>query len=157
MIAEATPEATEAALAHALAVSRASDFRMETLVLVYQSRFELARGRVAAAVAAAEAALARATDLLRANPFDEIIARRALAEVWPGADGAAQLAQALALAARHHVVLQEGIVRYTLADRVWPHDRKQADKHLDAAEAWFTAARAERWVRRAQERRSRGN
>ncbi|HET9621151.1 MAG TPA: AAA family ATPase, partial [Kofleriaceae bacterium] len=157
MIAEATPAATEAAIARALEVSRASDFRMETLVLVYQSRFELARGNPAAATAAAQAALARATDLLRANPFDEILARRALAEVWPGADGAAQLSQALALAARHHVVLQEGIVRYTLADRTWHSERRQAAKHLTAAEAWFTTARAERWLRRAQERRSRGN
>jgi hypothetical protein len=157
MLAEATPEATEAALAHALAVSRASDFRMETLVLVYQSRFELARGRRDAATAAAEAALHRATDLLRANPFDEILARRALAELWPGADGAAQLSQALALAARHHVVLQEGIVRFTLAERTWNTERRHADKHLDAAEAWFAAARADRWLRRAQERRGRGN
>ncbi|HEX4422226.1 MAG TPA: AAA family ATPase [Kofleriaceae bacterium] len=155
LVAEATADATEAALAQALAVSRASDFRMESLVLVYQSRFERARGNLEAATRAAEAALARATDLLRANPFDEVLARRALAEVWSGSDGAAQLAQALALAARHHIVLQEAIIRLTLADRTWHTDRRQAARHLNAAEAWFAAARADRWMRRARERRIR--
>jgi eukaryotic-like serine/threonine-protein kinase len=152
MTAQATPAATEAAIARALEVSRASDFRMETFVLVYQSRFERARGNVPAARAAAEAALARAIDPLRENPFDEILARRALAEVWPGADGAAQLSKALALAARHHNVLQEGIVRATLAGRLWDTEPRQAAKHLDAAESWFAVARAERWVRRVQDR-----
>jgi hypothetical protein len=59
------------------------------------------------------------------------------------------------LAARTHNVLQEGIVRYTLADRTWDLDRRQAITYLDAADASFTAARADRWYRRAQDRRAR--
>ncbi|HEY0193993.1 MAG TPA: AAA family ATPase, partial [Kofleriaceae bacterium] len=153
---EASESATAQAIARALQVSRGSDFRMETLVLVYQSRFELARGNREAATAAAEAALTRATDLLRANPFDEVLARRALAELWPGPDGAAQLAQALAVAARHRILLQEAIIRLTLADRTWHSDRRAAARHLNAAEAWFAAARADRWMRRTRERRMRG-
>lgn len=143
------------AIAQALASPRASEFRMETLVLVYQARFELARHDVAAARAAAEAALVRAPDPLRENPFDEILARRALAEVRPGADGIAELSRALVVAARTRNVLQEAIVRYTLADRTWDTDRRQAIAHLDAADASFTAARADRWYKRAQDRRAR--
>jgi hypothetical protein len=153
---DAAAAATDVAIARALASSRASEFRMETLVLVYQARFALARHDVAAARATAEAALVRATDPLRANPFDEILARRALADVLPGADGIAELTRALALATHTHNVLQEGIVRLTLADRLWDVDRAQAIAQLDAADARFTAARADRWLRRAHDRRARG-
>ncbi len=148
----------EAAIADALASSRASDFRMETLVLIYQARFERMRGRPADARAAADAALARATDPLRANPFDEILARRELAELadQAGDQGVAiaDLSRALTLAARTHNVLQEGIVRLALAGRLSTTDRAAAIDHLDAAEARFTVARAERWLRRAQDQRS---
>ena len=153
----ATAAATDAALSRARAVCRASDFRMETLVLIYRSRFELLRHDAEAARAAALAALARATDPLRANPFDEILARRALADVQGGADASAELSHALALAVRTRNVLQEGIVRLSLADRSWRADRRLALAQLDAAEASFTAARADRWLRRAQDRRSRAD
>lgn len=151
--APAADAVTEAAIAQALATSRASDFRMETLVLIYQARFEHARRDPAAARAAAHAALARAIDPLRANPFDEILARRALADVVDAGDAVAELSRAAALAARTGNVLQDGIVRLALADRLWPTDRRQAAAHLDAAEARFHQARAERWLRRAQDRR----
>lgn len=155
----------ELAISDALATARASDFRMETLVLIYQARFARARGRLADARAAADAALARATDPLRANPFDEILARRELAELADQggnrgsndgtSDGVAiaDLSRALTLAARTGNVLQEGIVRLALAGRLWTADRAAAIAHLDAAEARFTVARAERWLRRAQDRR----
>jgi len=52
-------------------------------------------------------------------------------------------------------VLQEGIVRYTLADRTWDTERAQAIAQLDAADASFTAARADRWRKRAQDRQAR--
>jgi hypothetical protein len=144
--------AAGAALVEALATSRASDFRMETLVLIYQARFERARGERAAARVAAEAALTRATDPLRANPFDEILARRALASLLDADAAVAQLSQALSLAARTHNVLQDGIVRLALADCIAPTDRPQAAVHLAAAEARFTQARAERWLRRVHDR-----
>jgi hypothetical protein len=149
----AETEDADALIAGALASARASDFRMETLVLIYQARFETARGDRAAARAAAEAALARATDPLRANPFDEILARRALAEVGDDGLAIADLSRALTLATRTHNVLQEGIVRLALVGRLWAVDRRAAEAHLDAAEACFTAARAERWLRRAQDQR----
>jgi hypothetical protein len=47
-------------------------------------------------------------------------------------------------------------VRLTLADRLWDVDRAQAIAQLDTAEARFTAARADRWLRRAHDRRARG-
>ena len=72
-----------------------------------------------------------------------------------GAGAIAELSQALALAARTRNVLQEGIVRLALADRTWKTDRPEALAHLDAAEASFTAARADRWLSRAQDRRAR--
>ncbi|HEX3757073.1 MAG TPA: protein kinase [Kofleriaceae bacterium] len=143
-----------AGIAGALASARASDFRMETLVLIYQARFETARGDLAAARTAADAALVRATDPLRANPFDEILARRALAELGDDGRAIADLARAQALAARTHNVLQEGIVRLALAGRLWADDRAAAAAHLDAAEARFTQARADRWLRRVQDQRS---
>jgi hypothetical protein len=148
--------ATAAAITRALSAVRTPDFRMATLVLVYQSRFELGRGDVAAASAAAEAALARATDPLRVNPFDEILARRALADVRPGAPGLVELSRALALAVRTRNVLQEGIVRFALADRTWDSDRPQASQQLDLAEQQFAAARADRWLERARRRRKLG-
>ena len=145
---------TEAAIAEALASSRASDFRMETLVLVYQARFERARGDLAAARVAVEAALARATDPLRANPFDEILVRRALADLEEAdGDAIAELSRALRLAERTRNVLQDGIVRLGLADRLWTSDPAQAVAQLDAAEARFISARADRWLRRVAERR----
>jgi eukaryotic-like serine/threonine-protein kinase len=143
----------DAAIAAAIASARASDFRMETLVLIYQARFERARGHLAAARTAGDAALARAIDPLRANPFDEILARRVLAELGDDGRAAAELTRALTLAARTHNVLQEGIVRLALAGRLWAADRAEAAAHLDTAEARFTQARAERWLRRVQDQR----
>ncbi|HEX7843527.1 MAG TPA: hypothetical protein VF469_38905, partial [Kofleriaceae bacterium] len=154
--ADTADAAIRAAIDDALAASRASDFRMETLVLIYQSRFERARGDRAVAVAAAAAALSRATDPLRGNPFDEILARRELAELADRDDDAiTELSRAMALAAQTGNVLQEGIVRLALADRLWTADRPQAIGHFDAAEARFTTARAEHWLKRAHDRRHR--
>jgi eukaryotic-like serine/threonine-protein kinase len=154
-IGRSTPEeiesAIESAIEHALATSSSADFRMETLVLIYQSRFERARGRIVAARAAAEAALARATEPLRANPFDEILARRALAEVSIAADSISELSQALTLANDTGNVLQRGIVSLMLAERTWHHDRSRATAHLEVARASFAAARADRWMRRVHD------
>lgn len=155
-LAEHDAMVTEAALAEALAASRASDFRMETLALIYQARFETARGDVAAARVAADAALARASDPLRANPFDEILARRALADLAEPGEAIAELSQALRLAERTRNVLQDGIVRLGLAERMWAGDRLQAMAQLDAAESRFISARADRWLRRVLERRGAG-
>jgi len=145
--------AIRAAIAEALAMSRASDFRMESLVLIYQSRFEHAQGNLAAARAAATAAFERAIDPLRLNPFDEILARRALAELDEDT-AIAELSQAMTLAAQTGNVLQDGIVRLALAERLSASDRAQALAQLDAADARFAAARAERWLKRTQERRN---
>jgi hypothetical protein len=152
---DATAEATDAALAAALASSRPADFRMETLVLVHRARFEHARGDSSAARAAAEAALARATEPLRANPFDEILARRALADTAAAAEAfaLAELALAADIAARTGNVLQHGIVQLALADRTAAADPTRSEAHLAAAEASFTAACADRWLRRAGDRR----
>lgn len=149
----AAAEVIDAALSRAIASSRAADFRMETLTLVYRSRFELARGNRAAARAAAEAARARALEPIRANPFDELLARRALAETSSDKEAVALLTPAAALAARTGNVLQEGLVQLALSERTAAADPDVSRAHLDAAEAAFTAARADRWLRRAQDRR----
>jgi hypothetical protein len=125
---------------------------METLVLVHRSRFELARGDASCARAAAEGALARATDPLRANPFDEILARRALADLGAAPAAIAELSQAAALAARTGNVLQDGIVQLALAERTPATDRARALSHRGAAAARFAAARADRWLERSRER-----
>ncbi len=167
---DATAEATDAALTTALASSRAADFRMETLVHVHRARFEHARGNAAAARAAAEAALARATEPLRANPFDEILARRALADTADREAALAELARAAEVAARTGNVLQHGITQLALSDRTAAaagadSARSETDParseahlaaaeaHLAAAEASFAAACADRWLRRARDRR----
>jgi hypothetical protein len=149
----ATEAATAAALGDALAAAQVSDFRMETLVLIYQARFERARRNLAGARAAANAALVRALDPRYANPFDEILARRALAQVGDPADAVGELAVALAIADRTDNVLQAGIIRLALSDRLWKTDRLAAAAYLDAAEVRFTQARAERWLRHAQDRK----
>lgn len=134
----------------ALAATHASDFRMETLVWIYRARLELSRGDRQAAQASAAAALTRATEPLRANPFDEILARRVLAELAAGPESLAELARAQELAARTGNVLQEGIVRLALAERARAADRAAARDHLEAAQQSFAAARAERWQKRVK-------
>lgn len=145
----------------ALAATRASDFRMETLLWIYRARFELVCGQPQEARAAAAQALARATEPLRANPFDEILTRRVLAELADAGDaagageegdGRAELRRALALAEQTGNVLQEGIVRLALAERCRGSDPETARLHLEAAHRSFTAARAERWQKRAKAR-----
>ena len=143
------PGAAEA-ITRALSASRAGDFRMETLVLVYQSRFELARGDHEAARSAAEMALGRATDPVRENPFDEILARRALADVESGPASLAQLELARAQAEQTGNVLQEGIILATIAEKMWDTDGPRAALSLEAAEARFIAARAGEWLKRAR-------
>ncbi|HEX5750474.1 MAG TPA: protein kinase [Archangium sp.] len=134
--------AARESLPRALEAARAGDFRMETLVRVYESRFELAQGRPDAAREAAEAALRRSLEPVLANPFDEILSRRALAPLVPGEEGAAHLARALALAEATGNVLQVGLVNLALAER-WLEDAPdKADAALDVAEGAFLAVRA---------------
>ena len=135
-------DAARESLPRALEAARAGDFRMETLVRVYQSRFELAQGNLEAAREAAEAALRRALDPVLANPFDEILSRRALAPLVSEADGDAHLAQALALAEATGNVLQVGRVNLALAERWLERTPGRADEALDAAKRALTAAKA---------------
>jgi len=144
----------EAEIAGALSQAQASDFRMETLLRVYQARFERARGCREAARQAAEAALARATDPLRANPFDEILARRELASVADRDQAITELTRARDVAEATGNVLQDGIVRLALAELSWSTDPAAALAELAVATARFTAARADRWLRRAQDCRA---
>ncbi len=132
--------AARQSLPKALAASREGGLRMETLLRVYQSRFEREQGNLLAAAEAAEAALTRALDPVLANPWDEIIARRALAALQPGAEGTAHLRRALALAELTGNVLQMGLVRLSLAEREPLSEAAVAE--LAAAEALFTEARA---------------
>ncbi|MFP2930425.1 hypothetical protein ACLESO_35550, partial [Pyxidicoccus sp. 3LG] len=71
--------AARQSLPKALAAAREGGLRMETLLRVYQSRFEREQGNLLSAAEAAEDALTRALDPMLANPWDEIIARRAVA------------------------------------------------------------------------------
>jgi hypothetical protein len=135
-------DAARESLPRALEAARAGDFRMETLVRVYQSRFELARGNLEAAREAAQAALRRALEPLLANPFDEILSRRALAPLVSEADGDAHLAQALALAEATGNVLQVGRVNLALAERWLERTPGRAAEALDAAKRALTAAKA---------------
>jgi len=139
-------DAADVALAQALASARAADFRMESLVLVYRSRLARARGDAAAARAAAAAALERATEPLRGNPFDELLARRALAAAAPTAEAIAELVLAADLAERTGNVLQHGLALLALAERTAEADPLLASEHLGAAAASLFAARADRWL-----------
>ncbi len=134
--------AARESLPKALEAARAGDFRMETLVRVYQSRFELAQGRPEAAREAAEAALERSLDPVLANPFDEILSRRALAPLVPGQEGEAHLWRALSLAEATGNVLQVGLVNLALAERWLEEAPEQAAEALDVAEGAFLSVRA---------------
>ncbi|HYH98663.1 protein kinase domain-containing protein [Hyalangium sp.] len=140
--------AARESLPKALQMARSGEFRMETLVRVYQSRFERAQGREAAAREAAEAALARAVDPALENPFDEILARRALAPLVPMDEGLDHLARALALATESRNVLQLGLVNLSLAELWLGRSQVETSRALDAAEQSFAAARAPRWLAR---------
>ncbi|WP_224248041.1 serine/threonine-protein kinase [Hyalangium gracile] len=140
--------AARESLPRALTLAHSGEFRMETLVRVYQSRFERAQGREAAALEAAEEALARALNPEMENPFDEILARRALAPLVPVDEGMAHLNRALALAAESRNVLQQGLVNLGLAELLLPRSPMEASRVLDAAERLFNAARAPFWLSR---------
>ncbi|MCY1020538.1 protein kinase domain-containing protein [Pyxidicoccus sp. MSG2] len=127
-------------LPKALEAAREGGLRMETLLRVYQSRFEREQGNLLAASEAAEAALTRALDPVLANPWDEIVARRAVAVLLPGEEGAVHLRRALALAELTGNVLQMGLVRLALAEREPASEASVVE--LEAAEALFTEARA---------------
>ncbi|WP_309890851.1 protein kinase domain-containing protein [Archangium sp.] len=133
-------DAARVSLPKALEAARAGDFRMETLVRVYQSRFELAQGNPEAAREAAEAALRRAVDPVLANPFDEILSRRALAPLVPEAEGHLERARAVAEVTGN--VLQLGLVNLALAERWLERETARALEALDAAERALTAAKA---------------
>jgi len=135
-------DAARVSLPKALEAARAGDFRMETLVRVYQSRFELAQGNPEAAREAAQAALRRAVDPVLANPFDEILSRRALAPLVPEAEGDGHLERARAVAEVTGNVLQLGLVNLALAERWLEREPTRALDALDAAERALTAAKA---------------
>ncbi|MFL5345990.1 MAG: ATP-binding protein [Hyalangium sp.] len=139
-------DAARQSLPRALELARSEEFRMETLVRVYQSRFERSQGHHAAAREAAEAALARALAPELENPFDEILARRALAPLVPMDEAQGHLARALALAAECRNVLQVGLVNVALAELWLGRDSLEASRALDAAERAFRTARANLWL-----------
>jgi len=58
---------------------------------------------------------------------------RVLADVTPGREGVDELLRAMELAERTENVLQEGIVRYALAERIGDTDRERALSHLTVA------------------------
>jgi len=137
-------------LDRAIAVTRAADVRMLTFTLVYAARGHLARGRVDAARALASEALARAVDPALANPFDEILARRALADVEPGPAGVAHLERAARVAIESGNVLQDGIVHLALAERLRSSDAAASRSHLDRARTRLAHARATEWLKRLE-------
>jgi len=132
--------AARESLPRALVAASEAGVRMGTLLLVYQSRFEREQGHLDVARAAAEAALARAVEPSLANPWDEILARRALAALLPGPEGRAHLERALVLARQTGNVLQVGLVHLALAEREGAGEAAVAE--LAEAEAAFTEARA---------------
>ncbi|HEX8699041.1 MAG TPA: protein kinase [Myxococcaceae bacterium] len=134
--------AARESLPRALAAVRLEDFRMETLLRVYQSRFELSQGRETQAREAAAEALGRATDPEFENPFDEILARRALAPLVPVEEGLGHLKRALALAEESRNVLQVGLVSLGMAELWLDRSPREASRMLDAAEKAFQAASA---------------
>ncbi len=140
--------AARESLPQAVAMAHSSDLRMETMVRVYQSRFERSQGREAAAREAAEVALERAMEPVLENPFDEILARRALAPLVSGEEGVAHLERALALASESRNVLQVGLVNLALAELRLECAPMEASRALDSAERSFLSARATYWLSR---------
>ncbi|WP_217442374.1 protein kinase [Myxococcus sp. CA033] len=132
--------AVRQSLPRALVSAREGGIRMETLLRVYQSRFEREQGNLEAAREAAQTALSRAVDPVLANPWDEVLARRAMAVLLPGEEGFTHLRRALALAELTGNVLQVGLVHLALAERAVSADAAVVE--LEAAEAAFTEVRA---------------
>ena len=77
-----------------------------------------------------------------ANPFDEILSRRALAPLVPEDEGDAHLARALSLAEVTGNVLQVGLVNLAFAERRLEREPVRALESIEAAERAFTAAKA---------------
>jgi hypothetical protein len=143
----------EPALHEAIEHALKMDFRMATYAMIHLARLEIARRRPTFAQAAAERALARAVNPDTANPWDEILARRALAAAHTDADVVAHhLRLAVALAAKTGNILQEGIAWYSLAGLgSAAGDRVGTLARLSVAEARFVAAHAEIWESRVHE------
>ncbi|MCU0684731.1 MAG: protein kinase [Polyangiaceae bacterium] len=129
--------------------ARAAGFRHLTILLAYESRAWLARGERGLARQRAEAALARALDPNFANPFDEIVSRRALAAALDGPAALDHLARAAHLAAATDNVLQDGLVHLAIAEAWAPRDRARAQASLAHAEARLGAAGASVWLKQA--------
>ncbi|WP_394834601.1 protein kinase [Pendulispora rubella] len=148
-------DAAHEMLTKAIAAAHARDFRMETFAWVYLSRLNAMRGHGDAAREAAEQAFARATDPLRANPFDEILARRALAATLPRAAGERELEQAREVAYESGNVLQLGISLLTLAERRASSHAGGARALLVLAQKHLLAAEANVWLEHAAQLRDR--
>jgi hypothetical protein len=144
----AEEDTAEESLAAAEAAARAVPFRHLNLVLVYKARFELARGRRTVSAQAATEVLSRATSREFSNPFDEILARRAVAAVTEGAERTGHLYAAAEIARETGNILQDGIVNLTLATILQHDDATKADAHRKQAEQKLTAAKAGWWLDR---------
>jgi len=142
-------DAAREALTRAIAAAHASDFRMETYALVYLSRLERLRDDLHAAREAAELALARATMPRNANPFDEILARRALADLLHGPAGDRELDHARQVASDSGNVLQHGVTLLMLAERRATRHAGGACALLTLSQKYLTAAGASAWLGRA--------
>jgi eukaryotic-like serine/threonine-protein kinase len=141
----------EAHFAHARkALEGLTAFRHDVLLRTYECRLELARGRTDAAKAAAAWALERAMDPQYANPFDEILARRAAAEVAGDDEALQQLALAAALAAKTQNVLQHAHTELAWGERLKRLGREGATAHLEKAAALYESAQAPALVQRAR-------
>lgn len=139
----------ETTLAAAEAASLEAGFRMATLAQVYRSKVATVRGKRAEAVAGGKRALARATDPALGNPFDEILARRALAETG-GPDAEEHLVRAAALAQKNSIALQEGAAKLALADLLLSSRREEAAQLVLEAEECFARSGATRWQEQVQ-------
>jgi hypothetical protein len=77
-----------------------------------------------------------------ANPFDELLSRRALAPLVSETEGDAHLERARSLAEATGNVLQVGLVNLALAERRLERQPFRALEALDVAERALTAAKA---------------
>jgi tetratricopeptide (TPR) repeat protein len=121
----------EAALA---AVKEVPSFARNAQLWCTQAKLQLVSNR-GAAQQLVEEALKRATTPPAANPWDECITRRTLAEVLVGSSAVEAADAAVAAARRHQMPMQEALSLFALAVAAETVDRPRAAQAINEAES----------------------
>ncbi len=141
-------EEAEASLVAAVARSRERKLGRMNTALCALGQTLTARGDLVRARAALEEVLQRATSKELLCCYDEILARRLLADATPPDEGKRHVETAIELAAQTQNPVQEGMAWYARAQLAKRTSGEVDRASLDRARTLFESIKNEHWVRR---------